>query len=335
MKNVKKVAIGFLLVVFCAGLVVPAEAAPLRFSFSGQSRPDHAATIMMEGAAREIYERTEGRVEITVFPASQLGNWAQVYENLIRGTVDMALMSLSADFDPRFGVLYVNGIVLDYEQVTAVFHPDAWLTQKLNEMSLDLGVRIIGNFVEGFISLGSTQPLIEPLNPNVDKGVMTRVPNMEVFITGAEAMGFRTITVPWPDVFHAVQTGIAEAVIGMAPASAYTMLGDVLNYWYALNYSIESFVFMVSESSWRQLTPEDQEVFLDVGRRVTLDSIRDAQRMDEHYMARMAERGITVHRFTAEELQPIREALVASWELLVPSMGQDFIDEFTRELGGF
>ena len=255
MKNMKTIVVGLLVVFLCAGCAAEAEAAPLRFRFAGQQRLDHLATQMQYDVAKEINERTEGRVEITVYPADQLGNYSLVMEELIRGTIDMSVTSFATEFDPRFGVLYINGFVLDYDQAREIFNPDAWLPRKLNELGLNLGVRVIGSFLEGFIGLGSTKPLVEPLNPGVDKGVMTRVPNMEVFISGAQAMGFRTITIPWSDVYQALQTGVADAVNGMAAPTGYTMLRDVLRYWYVLNYSMEVHPFMVSERSWQQLTP--------------------------------------------------------------------------------
>ena len=146
-------------------------------------------------------------------------------------------------------------------------------------------------------------------------------------------MGFRTITIPWSDVYQALQTGVADAVNGMAAPTGYTMLRDVLKHWYVLNYSMEVHPFMVSERSWQQLIPGDQEIFLDVARKFTLESIRVAEEEDNKYLDLMEEAGITVHRFTAEELQPIKEAVVATWDTLARSMGQDFIDEFKRELG--
>jgi TRAP-type C4-dicarboxylate transport system substrate-binding protein len=329
----KRIALGLLVIFLCAGFASYAYAAPLRFRFAGQQRMDHLATQMQHEIAKEINERTQGRVEVTVFPADQLGNYSVVMAELIRGTIDMGVNSFATEFDPRFGVLYINGFVLDYDQARKVFHPDAWLPQKLNELGLNLGVRVIGSFLEGFIGLGSTKELIEPLNPAVDKGVLTRVPNMEVFITGAQAMGFRTQTVPWSDVFQALQTGLVDAVDGMAAPTAYTMLGDVLKHWYVTNYSVEVHPFMVSEQSWKKLTPGDQEIFRDVARKFTLESIRVAEEESNKYLDLMEKRGMKVHRYTTEELQPIKKAVVATWDQLAGSMGKDFIDEFKKELG--
>ena len=77
----------------------------------------------------------------------------------------------------------------------------------------------------------------QPLNPKVDKGVLTRVPNIVVYTLGAKAMGYRPITIPYPDVYQSMQTGVCDAVDGYPTAAAYTILGDVLKHWYCLLYT--------------------------------------------------------------------------------------------------
>jgi TRAP-type C4-dicarboxylate transport system substrate-binding protein len=36
-----------------------------------------------------VEERTEGRVKVEYFPASQLGGYETVYEEIVRGTIDL------------------------------------------------------------------------------------------------------------------------------------------------------------------------------------------------------------------------------------------------------
>ncbi|MFR5880574.1 MAG: TRAP transporter substrate-binding protein DctP, partial [Cloacibacillus evryensis] len=246
----KKFALMLAVMFLFAAIAGPATAAPIVFRFAGQSPPDHMATKTMEQMAKEIKDGTKGRVEVKVYPASQLGNYSLVMEEMIRGTVDMACMSVATDFDPRLEIIYTNGFVTGYESAKKALVPGAWLPNKLNEFTSALGVHLIGSYVEGFIGIGSTKAVKDPLNPKVDKGVLTRVPNMVVYTLGAKAMGYRPITIPYPDVYQSMQTGVCDAVDGYPTAAAYTILGDVLKHWYATNYSMEYLAYMVSDKSW-------------------------------------------------------------------------------------
>ena len=86
-----------LVAMFCAfsltGIVQPAEAAPVVLKFAGQNPPEHFATVSMNEIAKEVAQKTNNRVQIKVFPANQLGDYSLVYEELIRGTVEMACIS--------------------------------------------------------------------------------------------------------------------------------------------------------------------------------------------------------------------------------------------------
>ena len=329
----KKFAALALFVFIIAALVTPATAAPIVFRFAGQSPPDHAATKTMNAMAKEIAEKTSGRVEVKVYPASQLGNYSLVMEEMFRGTVDMSMMSIASEFDPRLELVYINGYVSGYDDAKKVFVPGAWLPNKLNELSSALGVRLIGSYIEGMIGIGSAKPVKDPLNPKVDKGVLTRVPNMDVYSLAAKAMGYRTITIPWSDVYQSMQTGVCDAVDGMATPAAYTMLGDVIKYWYATNYSMEYLPFMISEKSWKKLSPADQKVFMEVAKKFTINSINTAQKEDNKYMDLMKKKGIKVYKYSEAELKPIKAACVTTWdELGKRGMTPELMAEFKKNL---
>lgn len=323
-----------LLTLFIIISAVSAASAATVLRFSGQSPPNHVATKTMEAMAKEIGEQTKGRVEVKVYPASQLGNYSLVMEEMIRGTIDMAMMSVATEFEPRLELVYINGYVSGYDEAKKVFDPDAWLPKKLNSLLDPLGVNLIGSYIEGMIGIASTKPLVEPLNPNVDKGVLTRVPNMDVYSLGAKAMGFRPITIPYPDVYQSMQTGVCDAADGYPVAAAYTILGDVMKYWYHTNYSMEYLAIMVSKKLWAKLTPEDQKTIQAIARKYTIKSIDDAQSEDNRYMDLMEKKGIKVFKYTENQLRPIKEACMKTWdELGKRGMTPELMKEFKENLG--
>ena len=329
----KKLAVLFAVMFLFAAVVTPATAAPIVFRFAGQSPPDHMATKTMENMAKEIEAGTKGAVQVKVHPAGQLGNYTLVMEEMMRGTIDMACLSVATDFDPRLEILYANGYVSDYAQLKKVFGPGAWLPKKLNEFLQPIGVRLIGSYIEGFIGIASVKPVTEPLNPKVDKGVLTRVPNMVSYTAGGKAMGYRTITIPYPDVYQSMQTGVCDAADGYPTAAAYTILGDVIKYWYALNYSMEYLGMMVSEKSWKKLNKDQQKVFETVAAKYTNLSIDNAKSEDDKYMDLMKKKGIKVYKYTAKELLPIKKACMTSWDAIGEAgAGMDLIKEFKKHM---
>ena len=310
-----------------------AQAAPqVTLKFAGQSPADHTATKFMNDIAKQVAEKTNGRIEIRVFPANQLGDYTLVFEELIRGTIDLAGVSIPSQFDPRMELVYINGFVRGYEDAKKIFAPTGWLFGKMDELNRALGVKLLGFYVEGFIGTGSVKPVKDPLDPNVPKGVLVRIPNMDVYKLAAEAMGYRTVTIPYADVYQSMQTGVCEGVNGYPIASAYTTLGDVIKYWYNTNYSVECLNYMMSDMVWKKLSPEDQKVLQDAFTDATMKSIDNAKAEDERYLELMRKKGIQVFTYTDAELKPLAEACASSWPGLEGKMTKELMDEFRKEL---
>ncbi|PHR24044.1 MAG: C4-dicarboxylate ABC transporter substrate-binding protein [Desulfotalea sp.] len=325
--------------VTCIGMLVALgsttsfAASQMVLKFAGQSAADHPATKLMNKIAKEIGEKTEGRIKVKVYPASQLGDYSLVYEEQIRGTIDMSCISVPSQFDARMELIYINGFASDYEELKTVFAEDGWMFKKMDEFNERLGVKLLGFFVEGMIGTGTTKPVNEPLNPNVNKGVLIRVPGMDVYKLAAEAMGYNSVGIPYADVYQAIQTGVVDGVNGYPVASAYTTLGDVLKYWYMTNYSVEVLNFMISEQTWKKISTEDQKIIQSILSRATIDSINKAKDLDTEQMELMRKKGIKVMTYTKEQLVPIMKAAASTWPKLEKNMTKELIDEFRKELG--
>ena len=313
-----------------AGSALAAPAMTLKFA--GQSPADHPASVLMNEIAKEVAAKTKGRIEVKVYPANQLGDYTLVYEELIKGTIDMSCTSVPSQFDPRLELVYINGFVKGYGDVKKVFAPTGWLFKKMDELNTRLGVKLGGFFIEGMIGTATTKPATSPLDPSVKKGVLVRVPNMDVYKLAADAMGYRTVTIPYADVYQSLQTGVAEGVNGFSVVAAYTMLRDVIKYWYNTNYSLECLNIMISGKTWAKMSPADQKVLQEAINHLAAKSIVIAKQTDEKYMQLMRDKGIKVYTYSAKELNPIAKACASTWPMLEKKMTKELMDEFRKEM---
>ena len=316
-----------------AFMAVPAVAAPeITLKFAGQSPADHPASVLMNELAKEVAAKTKGRIEVKVYPANQLGDYTLVYEELIKGTIEMACISVPSQFDPRLALVYINGFLRDDNDVKKIFAPNAWLFKKMDELNNRLGVKLGGFFIEGMIGTATTKPATSPLDPSVKKGVLVRVPNMVVYKLAADAMGYRSVTIPYADVYQSLQTGVAEGVNGFSVVAAYTMLRDVIKYWYNTNYSLECLNIMISGKTWAKMSPADQKVLQEAINHLAAKSIVIAKQTDEKYMQLMRDKGIKVYTYSAKELNPIAKACASTWPMLEKKMTKELVDEFRKEM---
>ncbi|MBY8918283.1 TRAP transporter substrate-binding protein [Nitratireductor sp. L1-7-SE] len=77
--------------------------------------PPHQWTVTANTIAEELKEKTDGRVELLIFPSGQLGNEAQMLQQLQTGALDFAFLTLGefANRDPNYGIFLAPYIVKD------------------------------------------------------------------------------------------------------------------------------------------------------------------------------------------------------------------------------
>lgn len=77
--------------------------------------PPHQWTKTAEAAAERIAAETDGDIEVLVFPSGQLGNEAQMLQQLQTGALDFAFLTLGefANRDPNYGIFLAPYLVDD------------------------------------------------------------------------------------------------------------------------------------------------------------------------------------------------------------------------------
>ena len=236
MRNLKGLLSALLLLVFIAPC---AEAADITLRFAGQFPDGHYATKLMRDIAGGVNQRTNGRIAIEVYPANKLGDYTLVYEDLMKGRVDMALITNSGQFDPRLELPNLN-VFPSYESAAKDFAPDSWLAKRISEYNTRLGVKFLGFHIEGMTGIASTKKIKNPLDPNSNKGVLARVPLTTVYPEIIRSQGYRTVSLPYAGLAAAVHEDSCDAVTGVSTGAAATDLAGVVKYWYNLNYTIET-----------------------------------------------------------------------------------------------
>ena len=56
--------------------------------------------------AEEVKEKTDGRIDITVYSGGVLCDWVECYELVMRGDIEIALSTFPDTFDPRMVIAY-------------------------------------------------------------------------------------------------------------------------------------------------------------------------------------------------------------------------------------
>jgi len=320
-RNTLSLAVGALMAVAAATPTL----AETRLKISGQHATDHPATIALNGVAEAI-EGADVGLSAKVFPSNQLGDYSLVFEDIIRGTVDIAHLSVPSQLDPNLESNFFPFLVSDYDEMRRIYSPGSCFYNAYAEMQAKLGARLMGIVPEGFIGVALTKPAEALFEAGTDKGVLIRVPPIDTFSTGASAMGFRGTTIAYADLYPALQTGVADGWIGGTAALNYTGFRDIITDFIPYRAYVEATAYVMSQKTWDGLDEAQQNAITEALAKAAQDAVNRSEAEDTEYLAKLAEAGITVHDFSGEAAQKfVSDVRAAAWPELEARFGAELV----------
>jgi TRAP-type C4-dicarboxylate transport system substrate-binding protein len=116
---------------------------PMVFRLASDAPVDHMSTRLNEQLVELVAEKTEGRVEIAYYPASQLGSYETVYEEVILGSVDSAQITVPDASDARLGAAYLPYYATGFEDGKVLFGPDSYMVSVMQEICATQNVNFV------------------------------------------------------------------------------------------------------------------------------------------------------------------------------------------------
>lgn len=300
----------------------------VKLRFAGLYPDAHPTTQNMYRFKEEVEQNSNGSIEITVFPANQLGDYTLVYEELMKGTIELALITVPTQFDQNLNINFVQYLAESYDQAKNIFAPGSYLFELNEKLHDNLGVKFLAFHFEGMTGIGTTKELQDPADPTKDKGILLRVPPIEMFKETMTDLGFRTVSIPYAELYQALQTGVAHGWAGGSPVPNYTDVGDVLKYYYEYNNWFETTSLLMSKSVFEKLSDEQKKIMEDAANNLYLRSLEMSKENDELYKQKLAEeKGVTIVTFTDEELRRLSEHIrTVNWPKLSNTIDKELVD---------
>jgi tripartite ATP-independent transporter DctP family solute receptor len=176
-------------------------------------------------ATEQIKQKTDNRVNITVFPASSLGNESDINEGLTIGSVDM--IYTGPNFAERdYGPIAIS----DYPFMLKNY--DHWKAYRDSDLFKDLsagykeatGHTVMAITWYGYRHVTSNFPITKPEDM---KGLKIRVPDSPVMVMFPNAVGANPTPIAFAEVYLALQQGVVEAQENPLPTIQFKKFYEV------------------------------------------------------------------------------------------------------------
>ncbi len=280
----------------------------------------------------QIKERSNGRITMDIYPASQLGDYTVVQERVGLGDVEMQLACLGTSLDIKLMIQSLPYIASNWEEARKLYTTGSTLMNIVGDLLEKQNLKLISGWpcYFGGICLTKTPP--SPADPDVPKNIKIRVPPQKSFELCAEALGYLATPIAWSEAFTSLQTGIVDGAIGAGAEGYYANFRDLAKYYLALNDHFEMWYFYMNLDLWNSLSKEDQDLIQAVGSELEKKRFAIAEEDEKANMQRLSDFGIEVITFTDEELARFaKKGREYVWPQIKEDIGSELIEKIFAE----
>ncbi len=225
------------------GLIVPAS---------------HEWTKAAEAMGEELKEKSDGKYSVTVFPAGQLGNEAQMLQQLQTGALDMAFMTVAeiTNRSEDFGALFAPYLVKNVHDSGVLLNgPTA--QKMLEDLPGDVGAVGLGFGGASMRLLLTNFPVDSAADLDGRKIRITPFPPAKDFY---QIMGAASTPMPVTDVYDSLANGQVDGVdadLELVWRMKFYERGNTLLHSSHMMFPV---VGLISNRLWMQLDDEDKEL---------------------------------------------------------------------------
>lgn len=211
--------------------------------------------------AEEVRHRSDGSVEVKIYPNEQLGNEMDMITSIMGGSLDLLITgeSLQNWSVPHAVLCATPYAIRDSEHLQKIAGGPVGKEIE-NQILTVTGLRPLAWFERGARNLTSNQPVKHPDDLN---GMTIRVPNVPLFVSTWSALGAKPTPMAFSEVFTALQQSTIHGQENPFALIRSAGLYEVQKYC-SLTEHVKSWIYVVIGNKQFEALPADlQKIVLD------------------------------------------------------------------------
>ncbi|MGX1307562.1 tripartite ATP-independent transporter DctP family solute receptor [Amorphus suaedae] len=267
--------------------------------------PGDPLVVGAEAMKKAVAERTDGKVEIQIFPSSQLGDTQDMMDQAQAGAnvgtfVEASRLSV---YVPQFDVLVAPYVFDSVDQLAELVETPTYKNWN-KQLEEKTGLTLLSfNWYQGARNLLTKKPVS---GPDDLKGVRVRTIGQPLWIKTIGAMGAVPTPLAWAEVYPSLQTGVIDGAEAQPSAIRGAKLYEVVS-----DVTVTEHIYLMSglivSAKWLNSLPDDLRTIVEeeaekAGAGVLKANVEQA----DEIFAEIEKAGVTVHRI---DTTPFRDAV--------------------------
>lgn len=240
---------------------------PLNLDLAHGLSETHTVHIALQSFADKVKEKTDGRIQVKIFPNGQLGSENENMEQLQQGSLNMAKVSAPglATYNEAYNTFGLPYIFNDTEDFYKVMDSDK-MYEFFQSSSKD-GFVTLTYYTSGARSFYTKDKAIR--KPEDLNGLKIRVQDMKSQIDMMKALGGTPVAMSYGDVYTSLQTGIIDGTENNETALTTGKHGEVTKVYSVDQHAMIPDALVLSSQVWEKLTDEDKKLVVEAAKEST------------------------------------------------------------------
>ena len=281
--------------------------------------------------ADKVRERTNGRINIKLYPGTSLvqGDQTREFSAIRQGVIDMAVDS-TINWSPQVKALNLFSLPFlfpDFAAVDAVTQGAPG--QEIFKILDKAGVQPLAWGENGYREISNSKHAIT--QPADLKGLKLRVVGSPLFMDTFTALGANPTQMSWADAQPAMASKAVdgqENPLSVFQAAKLQSVGQKhVTLW---GYMNDPLIFVVNKDVWASWTPEDREIVrqaaIDAGREEIAIARKGLVEAGKPLVKELEAQGVTVTDLNAEQRKAFADATKAVYTKWKPQIGTNLVD---------
>lgn len=273
---------------------------------------DHPYMVGAQRFAELIKERSNGRIEIKLFPGGQLGKGErEMAESLQQGAIDLEVASTGpmGGFSPSVRILDFPFLFRDFNHVDLVL--DGPIGRKLLDDFEKADIKALAFWENGFRHLTNSKIPVRKVEDG--KGLKIRTMENSVHLAAWKAAGLNPTPMAWGELIPALQQKVIDGQENPIAVIYSAKLWDAGQKNFSLSAHVYSpALILMSKKVYDRMPKEDQAMFQKTAYEVAKFQRKINRDAEEASLNDMASKGVVVIRDVDRE--SFKNAMLPSYE---------------------
>jgi tripartite ATP-independent transporter DctP family solute receptor len=300
--------------------------------FGHLNNTDHPVSLGVKRFAELLLAKSGGKLKVSEFPSSTLGNELQQQSALQGGVQEMSAPATTslAGIVREFGLVDFPFAVANFAQADALL--DGPFGQALIAKLPEKGLVALGYWDLGFRNVtNSKRPITRPEDL---EGLKLRVIPNPVFLDTFRAFKANPLPMPFAELYGALE---AKAVDGQENPFSVILSNkffEVQKYVSATNHVYAANIILVSKKFWDKLTPAEQKMMTDAANESRAYQRQTSRAVAQKAVSELQAKGMLYNELSPAEqrrmagmAKPVTDKLAAGYD---PVMVKLYADELAR-----